>query len=45
MVFNVTGVEVAPGIYDPSAMFGMVAVILVVGFVGALIIWIYNNYN
>lgn len=45
MAFNVTGVEVAPGIYDPMVMFNMVGVILGVGVIVFIGIWIYNNYN
>jgi len=33
MTFNVTGQEVAPGVYDPITMFYIVGIILFVGFI------------
>lgn len=45
MTLNMTGVEVASGVYDPSIMFNMVGVILGIGFVVLVGAWLYNNYK
>jgi hypothetical protein len=37
MGFNVTGQEVASGVYDPATMFIVVGVIILVGLIGGIL--------
>jgi hypothetical protein len=43
MSFNVTGVEVASGAFDPSAMFAIVGGILLVGFILYIVYFFYSK--
>jgi hypothetical protein len=43
MSFNVTGVEVASGVVDPSAMFAIVGGILLVGFILYIVYFFYSK--
>ena len=42
MGFNISGQEVVSGVQDPAAMFGIVAAVLVLGFLIAGVMYIYN---
>jgi len=43
MGFNVTGQEVASGVYDPTVMFPLAATILIVGAIGYAIYYVFVN--
>ena len=43
MGFNVTGQEVASGVHDPTVMFAIVAIILIIGIIVFGIFYLVNN--